>query len=828
MPLQDLSYVILWWAVFFVSGILFLPLASTIFSKFLDKGYGFSKILGVLIVSYLIFILGILRVIPFTNYSIYIIFIFTIIPILAWKGKNYKSLFKPKLLLLLLIEECIFFLCLLGWSYIRAFNPEIYGLEKYMDFGFVNSILRSTYFPPVDMWFSGLPINYYYFGHFITAVLTKASNIPSFITYNLMIATLFALCFLESFSLGITLIARSFNKARIQAFRIIAGGLIIASLVSLSGNLHILYIFFKPYEVDKPMPFWSLEFSLYNPCYHKDSYEKTDPAGNKETVYCNEIDKQKLSSLPNGYWYPNATRFIHNTIHEFPIYSWVVADLHGHVADIPIVLLTIATLFAIFFIDQKSKLNNWKSATASLVLVGFIIASMYMTNAWDGLTYLLFALLVLFYYQWSKVFKDKYLNTTNGSILRILPLKKIWKTKASSLLDKPLPKFFTGLLVHLLILFLTFFLFSRPFSLNFDASKLVGGIGVVGAPSIFLKEDTMDISGKTYGADNRNIFKKIFVPDHCTSLMDAVDSQKVTTKYSSRQIGPFLFEPNHCLRSPLWQLLILYGFFYFFAFAFITYSLRKKGLKDTDTFVLILIIISTLLIIIPEFFYMKYIYPDHYSANTMFKIVFHDFIMLSIMSGYVLVKTTSKSNLKLLPKSIKPLYLCYVLISTIILTLVLIYPYFAVTSYYNGLKSYIGLDGIKYLKNRSVGDYEAILWLNKNLKSQTVILEAQGDSYTDYERFSANTGLPTVLGWYVHQWLWRGQEAPNSRTDDVRQIYESDDFDFTKLLLKKYDISYVIIGRLETEKYPNLNKSKFYNLGNEVFKSGETTIYKIR
>src|SRR6185312_124946 len=76
-------------------------------------------------------------------------------------------------------EEVMFFICLLVWSYVRATNPDIHGLEKYMDFGFVNSILRSTYFPPRDIWFTPFPINYYYFGHLITATLTKLSSIPS-------------------------------------------------------------------------------------------------------------------------------------------------------------------------------------------------------------------------------------------------------------------------------------------------------------------------------------------------------------------------------------------------------------------------------------------------------------------------------------------------------------------------------------------------------------------------------------------------------------------------------------------------------------------------
>ena len=59
-------------------------------------------------------------------------------------------------------------------------------------------------------------------------------------------------------------------------------------------------------------------------------------------------------TFPNSYWYPNATRFIYHTIHEFPIYSWTVADLHGHVLDIPFVLLTIAFLFSLLLMQNAS------------------------------------------------------------------------------------------------------------------------------------------------------------------------------------------------------------------------------------------------------------------------------------------------------------------------------------------------------------------------------------------------------------------------------------------------------------------------------------------
>ena len=46
-------------------------------------------------------------------------------------------------------------------------------------------------------------------------------------------------------------------------------------------------------------------------------------------------------------------------------------------------------------------------------------------------------------------------------------------------------------------------------------------------------------------------------------------------------------------------------------------------------------------------------------------------------------------------------------------------------------------------------DVSAIQWLKENIKGAPVVLEANGDSYSGYERVSAATGLPTILGWYV-------------------------------------------------------------------------------
>jgi uncharacterized membrane protein len=739
---SDVTSVLTWWLVLFILGTGFLPLTLLLFKNFFDKGYIFSKILALCLLSYSVFIFGVLRLIPFTQVSSYFLFSLLILIQIAFIPDK-KNLLKSARTHapLFLFEELLFLGALFFWAYIHSFSPDIHGLEKYMDFGFVNSILRSEFFPPRDMWFTPFSINYYYFGHLMTALLTKLSGIPSNITFNLMLSTLFALCLTQTFSLGANLYHFLQKSGGVSWIKRVIAGLLTASLVTFAGNLHILYAFFKPYENDKPQPFWELVLNI--------------------------------QGYPNAYWYPNATRFIYNTIHEFPIYSWVVADLHGHVLDIPIVLLTIAVLLSLF---MKSEIpaspagrRNPKSETSSifqntkfkifsgfdirisnLVLIGFLLAVMYMTNAWDGGIYLLLSGLVLI-----------------------------------SLAGKRLK----GFLIAMGIIALSLAAFAFPY--NYFFKPFASGIGILCSPEFLTN------MGK---------------------------------------IGPFLFEKNYCQHSPWWQLLTLYGFFYFFVISYLFFVSRIKKLLASDIFVLLLIALSTVLIIIPEFIYLKDIYPAHYRANTMFKLVFQSFIMLSISAAYIIVRILSFVKIRTLSVPKTTLLLVFLICTTALVSLVLLYPYRAINSYY-GLdqkdeqgerKKPSSLDGLSYLKTLYPSDYEGILWLNKNVAGQPVILEAQGDSYTDFARVSANTGLPTVLGWTVHEWLWRGSyDIPSPRIAEITTMYETTDVNTARKLLEKHKVAYVFVGTLEYQKYPALSEGKFQSLGEVAYQNQNTKIYKL-
>ena len=689
-----------WYITLLAIGMVFTPLTKKIFKSFnFDFGYPFAKTLGIILLSYFVFVLGIVKVLPFDRMGlIFALCLFAIINWVIYK-KQRKDVINH-VSTIIILEEILFIFCLFFWTFIRSQEPSIHGLEKFMDFGFMNSLLRTKFFPPKDIWYSPEPINYYYFGHLSGALLIKLSNIKASIGYNLILATIFAQGVTQVFSLVINIIKRYDQK--LNQFKAIIYGLIGAYFINLGGNLHTIYLFTKGYPNETPIPFWKI-MSWFN---------------------------------PTSYWYPNATRFIPFTIHEFPSYSYVVADLHGHVFDIPFVLLTLGILF-IFFTNKLR--TDAACRVSTTIFLGFMAAIHYMTNAFDGPIYILLTLIVFFFMFGISV------------------------------------KF----LINTITLIASFIFFSLPFSWFFK--PFVSGIGVNCSPK-FLTD-----------------FKKI---------------------------GPFLFEAGNCQISPIWMLFVLWGFFWI-SFSIFIYiknraSQNNETMKQSNNFIIILFSFGIFLTIIPEFFYIKDIYPAHFRANTMFKLGYQAFSMMGLASivTFYLLKNIKRS-------------IVYYLLSIVFVVFLFfpsIYPYFSVPSYYGKLDRKVQVDGQIWLKDRNLEDYEIIDYLNKNEKEQPIILEAQGDSYTDYERISAFTGLPTVAGWWVHEWLWRGSsDIVGKRIPEVVSLYESNNISETKSLIKKYQIKYVVISRLERQKYPNLFEEKWLKIGKLIFKSsnGFGALYQV-
>src|ERR1035437_1504668 len=118
MLTSDIYAVLQWWLVLLILGVGFLPVSIIIFKNFFDKGYIFSKVLGLCITSYAIFLFGVLHILPFTINSSYFIFLLSagIFFIFIPDKRKLLSLLK-RTWRILLFEEILFFIALFFWAY---------------------------------------------------------------------------------------------------------------------------------------------------------------------------------------------------------------------------------------------------------------------------------------------------------------------------------------------------------------------------------------------------------------------------------------------------------------------------------------------------------------------------------------------------------------------------------------------------------------------------------------------------------------------------------------------------------------------------------------
>jgi uncharacterized membrane protein len=194
------TQILTWWLVAQALGMIALPLTAFFFRALPDRGYPFSKTLGLLLTGYLAWLIAMLGLSPFG--APLIIVCALIIGgggglLLLWRGteserSGLRSLF-TKSWPLIVGYEALFLAALVFVALLRATNPDPWGTERPMDFALFNAIQRSSAFPPHDPWLSGYSINYYYFGYLLMAVMALLSGLEPSVAYNLSLGLIFAL-----------------------------------------------------------------------------------------------------------------------------------------------------------------------------------------------------------------------------------------------------------------------------------------------------------------------------------------------------------------------------------------------------------------------------------------------------------------------------------------------------------------------------------------------------------------------------------------------------------------------------------------------------------
>jgi len=100
----------------------------------------------------------------------------------------------------------VFFFLMLD---VRFVNPTISYAEKFMDHAFLASIMRTPVVPPLDPWFAGGSLNvYYYLGYWTFGCLGIVTGVPSAITFNLALPTIFGMAAVSMYAIGTLVLDR--------------------------------------------------------------------------------------------------------------------------------------------------------------------------------------------------------------------------------------------------------------------------------------------------------------------------------------------------------------------------------------------------------------------------------------------------------------------------------------------------------------------------------------------------------------------------------------------------------------------------------------------
>ena len=864
----------LWYLLITLVGWLAFPLAFRLFQALPERGFSLARPLGLLLWGYVFWMMACLGLIQNDGNGLLLALaaaaLVSAAILLKQETRQALREWLRSNVRMIVVVEILFFLAFAAWAFVRASNPdiEVAGGEKTMELAFINAIMRSPSFPPHDPWLSGYAISYYYFGYVMTAMLAEATSTLGSVAHDLMSALIFALSFVGAYGILYNLLAVWRNRQHILAPE--ATALEVEGRPSLRlpllGPLFLLFV--SNWEgflevLDSRGLFWKL-------------------GNNPTSAFWSWLDIKGLIDppvLPLSWipqrafnWWWQASRVIqdydlaHNfreIIDEFPAFSYLLGDLHPHVLAMPFDLLVVSVALNLFLGGWKGQTNLYfyrlSIKPAGFLFGGLLLGGLAFLNTWDILVG--FALLGGVYilsqalergWTWERLADLLGLCVPMGllAILLYLPFYVGFQSQAGGILpnlDSPtrgaqlwvmFGPLFLPLLAYLVYLWraekrpgdwkwgfglavgLALFLWLFSWILAFLALKLQPGV----------------VSG--------------FLASECSG--SAALCFTLTSVRRLSYIGGLL------------TLLVLLGV----ALALLVETGNRKSHSDEPgeslvghpmPFVLMLITLGTVLVIAPEFVFLRDLFVNR--MNTIFKFYYQAWLMWSLVAAFGAAVLWQK-----LRAGWGWVFRIGLLI---VLIMALAYPVFGLPAktdsfqmpaFARNLKTTQAagdpaalltaarvwtLDGSQLFQEQYPDDSAAARWLLN--APEGVIAEAfnKTSSYTDYARMSVYSGDPTVLGWWYHEWQWRGNldelvspitdltckaqdsyDSRRMRSDDISCLYQTNSWDVASEVITQYNIRYVVIGTLERRDY-HINEVLFQQHLKQVFQQGQVVIYEV-
>ena len=785
---------VLWYLTIQILGAAALPWVFQVFRFLPDRGLTLAKPAAVLILSYLVWVLGLARLLPNTTLTIWIIALCIIIASMWLAGRRWEELqeFLRRRWTVLLVGELVFLMMFVAWALVISGSPGITHTEKPMDFMLLNAAHQARYFPAEDAWLSGHSISYYYFGHITVATLTKMSGVVTSVGYNLGVATIPALA-------GTVALGLLYNLVRLAGggMRWALGlGAAAPALVLLAGNLAGALEFVRIRGWGGP-GFW-------------------------DWVGIDGMDAQPAEGgvFPGEFWWWfRSTRIINSsadgatldyTITEFPAFSFLLGDLHAHVLAIPFLLLAIAAALNICCSSDRLEIAWLRRNPAQAVSVALAGGALAFINFWDFATFMaLFAAALTL--KGCSDYPNSLLQAANSSAAVFLPLFLL-----AVALFAPVYFTFSGqtdgvlplreVATNPFHLFIVLGLFILP-CLALLARKLAG-LGRPTAADSSLAVVALLIAALPLGIWMATAFLFTIVADGAGAAMDELGRRLALALPGAIVVG-----------------LAAYA------------AAVRARRKDTValSFVLMIMALGVFLVMVADLFHIVDAFSGPWRRmNTVFKVYYQAWLLLGVAGAFAIYALWSgKAPAGEYPRWRSVSSLAGKWAGGALLALLLVCSFYYTLGAaldrggaYGAPREGRTLDGLAYLRVEGPGEYAAIAWLRDEAPPGRIV-EAVGDDYSRFSNISASTGLPTVLGWVGHELQWRGSSEPFAgRADDVASIYTSRDPMEVRRLLEKYDVRYVYLGTRERNTYGDSSLENYKDFLKTVFHKDDVVVYE--
>lgn len=874
--------VLVWVVLLELIGVIAFPVVFAVFRGFADRGYAFSKAIGILGLAWGSWTLASYHLLGFSRTSISIVLVVLVLLAIVstWRqGHDIVEFVRGKFGLLL-VEELVFLAFFSAFLLVRYGNPDLwhpyFGGEKPMDFAYLNAVIKTTWFPSYNPWFEGGYINYYYFGQVISATLVRFTGIIPEVAYNLLIPMFFALTALGAFGVAFNLVSAFTSRLAtstpdvqpriLRPGRAIVAGLLASIFVLVIGNLGEVGVLGDGL------------LKLGDP-----SQSRFPGIGGALTVVSwllLWLVDRRLLPVPTGNWYWTATRVIPDTINEFPFFTFLYADLHAHLMGLAFTLVALASGLHAIAIKARFK---WYD----LIVIALVLGALRAINTWDYPTYLalLGGAMVIGYFSDRTDAEDP---TPSGSerIKRYL----IFGTVAFiQIMLVVIPTNALGIKVTLdMIAFGLLVVFGLilgwiRMSGSFDPRVLTRVLGwrfmSLVVLSVVFYFPFMENYGTSYTSAELWKDQRTTLPDYlvvhgiflfmiATYLIVQTLRKRIHTSVPSESSdGPHASRLSEYIVYALpglavFELVLIVLNLMVFAVIFPLILLALWLLLRSDTgpegrFIALLIVAALVMTLVVE---VVTLVGDIGRMNTVFKFYLQGWVLFAIASASGLALIADR----MLPQSNKmstvgdqdvpeisfanPIKQFWWVALSFLLLAGLLYPIMATWAKVNDrfvAGSPPGLNGLDYMltatynvQNQDLAlsqDYDAIQWIRENIKGSPVIAEASYELYRWNDRVSINTGLPTIVGWDWHtkqQYSLLDGAIIDQRKQDIANLYNDADPTTALQLIRRYNVSFVYVGPLERVLYDPAGLSKFEAMSNtgtlsKVYDSNGVQIYKV-